>query len=133
MKRSLFIEATQIAKKKLSKHPQGTYSHYSFIVQKNELVGYGINQDGEPLVHWGYNKNKEDPTYSPKIHSEIHAFRKNKALLKKNQSFEIINIRLNRKGELRLSKPCKCCNYLLSELGCKKFYYSCETGFLVNA
>lgn len=131
MKKQLFDDAVKFAKKKLSKHSQGCYAHYSFIVQNNEIIGYGVNQDGEPLIHWGYKRMKDDPSYTPKIHAEIHAYRKNKSLIDKTKNFEIINIRLNKQGELRLSKPCTCCAKLLSELGCKKFYYSSEKGFHV--
>jgi tRNA(Arg) A34 adenosine deaminase TadA len=130
MKRRIFSDVVQFAKSKLSQHTQGCYAHFSFIVQNNSIIGYGVNQDGEPLVHWGYKKMKLDPSYTPKIHAEIHAYKKNKGLLDKNQPFEIINIRLNKLGELRISKPCPCCYQLLTDLGCKKFYYSSECGFL---
>jgi tRNA(Arg) A34 adenosine deaminase TadA len=130
MQRRLLKQAVQLARNKLSNHEQGSYAHFAFIVQNNTLIGYGVNQDGSPLVHWGYKRNKEDPTYTPKIHAEIHAFRKNKALIDKNKPFEIINIRLNKKGELRSSKPCTCCNELLTDLGCKRFFYSYNNGFL---
>ncbi len=129
MKRQLFKQATQVARNKLGNHTQDN-AHFAFIVQNNNLIGYGVNQDGEPLIHWGYKKNKEDPTYDPKIHAEIHAYRKNKGLLDKNKPFEIINIRLNKKGNLMSSKPCPCCSELLRDLGCKRFFYSYENGFL---
>jgi tRNA(Arg) A34 adenosine deaminase TadA len=132
MKKTLLTEAVNMARKKLSNHPQGGWPHFSFIVQNNKIIGYGINQDGEPLIHWGYKQNKLDPSYNPKIHSEIHSYRKNKSLINKESPFEIINIRLNASGELRNSKPCKCCFNLLTELGCKKFYYSSDCGFLTQ-
>lgn len=130
MKQRIFIDALRVAKSKRVNHSQGSYAHYSFIVQNNCIIGYGVNMDGDPLIHWGYKSNKSDPTYSPKIHSEINAYRKLKGLLDKNKSFEIINIRLNKLGELRNSKPCQCCSELLADLGCKKIHYSCECGFL---
>jgi hypothetical protein len=130
MRKSLILEAVKVAKSKISKHTQSSHAHYSFIVQNNCIVGYGVNQDGEPLIHWGYKRMKEDPTYSPKIHSEIHAYKKNKGIMEKGKTFEIINIRLNKLGELRNSKPCKCCSTLLRDLGCIRFYYSSDCGFL---
>ena len=130
MKKQLFSQVYQIAKEKLVVHPQSVYVHYSFIIQNNSIVGYGVNRDGTPPIHWGYKNRKDDPTYNPKLHSEINAYRKVKGILDKRKSFEIINVRLNRHGELRNSKPCSCCYNLLRELGCKKFYYSSDIGFL---
>jgi len=67
---------------------------------------------------------------APKIHSEIAAYRKAKGILTKNEPFEIVNIRLNKNKELRLSKPCICCFEIMKELGCSKFYFSSNAGFL---
>jgi hypothetical protein len=104
------------------------YIHYTFIVQDNKIIEYGVNRPGEPPIHYGYHAFNG---YKPKIHSEIDAYKKAKGLLVPNKWFEIVNIRLNKQGKIRMSKPCFCCENILRELGCKKFYFSHNTGFAV--
>lgn len=129
MKKSILQSAYRIAKEKLSTHPEyENFPHYSFIVQKNKIIEWATNANWEPPVHWGYNRKNEFGFVS-KYHAEIFSWKKAKGLIG-NNPFEIINIRLNKKGVLRLSKPCSACYYLMKELNCHKFYYSSDLGFL---
>lgn len=131
MKRSILNHAIRCSLDNLKKHPMyqaRRWLHYSFIVQSNKIIEWGMNRAGEPPVHFGYHARIEDN--EPKIHAELDAWRKAKLLLKHGESFDILNIRLNRLGQFRLSKPCVCCFTVMRELGCKTFYYSSEVGFL---
>jgi len=131
MKKSLLALALKIAQEKLPLHPQlECYPHYTFLIQGNQLVEWATNTSQDPPVHYGYKRKCADPDYRPKVHSEIAAYRKAKGILKKNQGFEVINIRLNRSRQVRLSRPCVCCFEILKDLGCRRFYYSCNIGWL---
>lgn len=131
MKKSLLYKALNIALSKLPQHPEYDYfPHYSFVVQNNKILDYGTNNKKVPPYHHGFHKRINNYVIGPKTHSEINAYRKAKGLLIKNRDFEMINIRLNKKGQLRISKPCCCCYEILSELGCSKFFYSSDFGFL---
>lgn len=131
MRKSLLDIALKIAIEKLPLHPQlDHYPHYTFIVQDNQIVEWSTNVSQDPPLHYGYKRPGSDPDYRPKIHSEISAFKKAKGILSKKQYFEVINIRLNKHKEVRLSKPCNCCYNILKEMGCKRFYYSSLSGFL---
>ena len=131
MKKSIINLALKTAREKLHLHPQLEYfPHYTFIIQKNRVVDWATNLSDNPPIHYGYQHRILDPFYKPKLHSEIAAFKKAKGILIKNEPFEIVNIRLNKNKELRLSKPCICCFRIMQELGCSKFYYSCNFGFL---
>ena len=131
MKKTLFREAVRIARDKLTSHPQlGHFMHYSFIVQNNKIIEWGFNIAHEPPKHYGYHERLKDAINKPKMHSEIACYQKAKGLLNKNKKFEIINIRLDRNGELLNSAPCSCCHNLLTELGCHKFFFSSQIGFL---
>lgn len=121
MKRKDLINCYRIAKAHVRNHPEwNCYKHYSFIYQNNQLVEWGCNRRGSPLI--GY------PSYG-KIHSETDAYSKAKGLLIKNKPFEVVNIRLNKSGELRMSKPCNCCFNFLMNVGCKAVWYSNEIWF----
>lgn len=95
------------------------FMHFSFIVYKNKILGYGMNQNGSAPISY--------PDHS-KIHSEVNAYKKCKHLLK-DKTFEMVNIRLTKKKSIRLSKPCKCCYSFLQNLNCRKIWFSTKCGF----
>lgn len=105
------------------KHPEwGNYHHFSFIIQDNKIVEWGVNRVGDPLTHFGYSPLS-------KIHAENDAMRKAKGILDKNKPFECVNIRLSKQNELKVSAPCECCYNFLKILGCKKAYFTTPVGF----
>lgn len=121
MKKKLLDLALQKAKAKNTpeSHPEwGAYHHFTFIIQNNKIVEWGINRTHRALQIHGFNPDRH------KIHSEVNAIRKAKGLLNWERPFEAINIRLNKKNETRMSAPCKCCKSYLSMLGCKEVHYT---------
>lgn len=111
-------------------HPYtGGKFHYSFIVVRNQIIEYSPNTNLVLPKHFGYAARINDGEAF--THSEIAAYKKAKGLLL-GRKFEIVNIRLNKSGQIRLSKPCIVCYSLLQILGCYRFYYSTkEKEFLV--
>jgi len=120
MKTSLVREALRISREKLPYHSWFKYRkcHFSFVVQNNKILGWGMNKPGKAPIQY-----KE---YSA-VHSEIDVLKKTRGVINFNRSFEIINIRLNRQGELRLSAPCQTCGKTIKALGCKNVYFSTDT------
>lgn len=105
------------------KHPEYmSFKHWSFIVQGNKVLGAGKNRSGKAVYNFGY-------TNISKIHSEVDVYSKTKGILDKSKHFEIVNIRLNKLGEVKLSKPCECCYKFLNFMGCRNIYFSTEAGF----
>lgn len=131
MKKAILREAVRIAKSKLHLHNElHNYPHYSFIIQNNKIIEWATNAHHEPPRHYGYhNRCKHDIGYVPKFHAEVFAYKRAKALLTDN-TFTIVNMRFNKAGQLKLSKPCTPCYELMSALGCSCFYYSSDIGFL---
>ena len=129
MKKSILKECLRISNAKLPHHPElGKYLHYSFIIQSCKIIEWATNATHEPPIYLGYHRY-DDSTYKPKYHSECFAYKKAKGLIG-DDPFDIINIRLGMDGQVKLSKPCKACYRLMKILGCEKFYYSCEIGFM---
>lgn len=129
MKQKIITQCIRIAKRSLASHPElNNFPHLSFIVQDKKLIEWATNSCHEPPIHFGYSR-EEEPDFRPKLHSELWAFKRARGLLN-NGPFEILNIRLNRLGKIKLSRPCKKCFKLLASLGCKTFYYSSDCGFL---
>jgi hypothetical protein len=107
-----------IAKHYLPKHSRKNgYKHFSFIIQNNKLIEWGTNKSGPPIAYLGYQKHQM-------IHSENLAYKRAKGLIDKNEYFEVINIRLNSSGILKISKPCTCCSIFLKNFKCRTIWFS---------
>lgn len=127
MKKTLLQDCIRIAVRNNtpSKHKRyGAYHHFSFIVQDNKIVEWATNAPGKDIYSHFYSA-------IAMIHSECAAFKKAKGLLNRTESFQVINIRLNKKHELRISKPCRCCVEFLSTFNCDKVYFTNEDKFEV--
>jgi len=120
MKKILLRECLRIAREKNDDHPE-KYRHSTFVVQSNKIVEWGINRSGDPLTSRGY------PKYG-KVHSENDAYRKAKGLLS-DKSWEAVNVRLSKSGELRQALPCPCCIAYLVDLGCKSVWATTPHGW----
>lgn len=127
MKKTILQECIRLSLKKISRHPEKKcYLHFAYIVSEGKIASWGWNSAVEPPVHYGYHELR-DKNFKPKFHAEISAYKRAKRLFDR---FEIVNIRMNKNGDLKLSHPCKCCYGLMKALGCKRFYYSSDMGFL---
>lgn len=126
MRKRILKQCVRLAREKNTPdlHPEfGNYHHYSFIVQDNKILEMGMNRKGPPPAGFGYNQE------FGKIHSETDAYKKAKGIIDPSKPFEIVNIRLNKKGNLRMSKPCRCCSSFLDAVGCRSVYFSTNDGF----
>lgn len=120
MKATILRECVRIAREKNLKR-SGNFRHFSFVIQRNKIVEYGMNVGrAKPPIHFGYPEKAG-------IHSETFAYKRAKGLLN-GESFEMVNIRLNRSGDLKLSKPCPCCYALLQDVGCVAVWFSVDGG-----
>lgn len=105
--------------------------HWSFIVSKK----HGI-------IGWGQNSEKTHPIASKfgcryhAIHSELAAYINTPTHYKKWNYMDkycyMINIRINRFGELRRAAPCSSCQKFLITTGIKKVYYSIDNEISVD-
>lgn len=124
MKNKILDSLIKETRRLLPRHPQFKYyPHFSFIYQNNVLLSKGLNSGHEPPLHLGYFQRIKA---KPKMHSEWQSFKKARKRLIPGKPFVCVNVRLNKKGEVKFSKPCECCYNVLKALGCKTFYYSAE-------
>lgn len=124
MNKRLLVDALKIAYKHLPNHNQfNCYPHYSFVIQDNQLIEWGTNLTGDPPIYFGYNKKSA----VPKLHSELVAYRKARGLLL-SSPFQLINIRLNKKGEWKTSTPCFICQTWLASVGCTTVWSTLSSG-----
>jgi len=119
MKNNILEDCLRQSIKLNYKHPEkhNGYHHFSFIIQNNTILGHGFNRGGgaKPLI--GYKSHQ-------KLHSENTVYFKVKGILENRKSFEMINIRLTKQNELRISRPCECCISFLFGLGCSCVFFT---------
>jgi hypothetical protein len=95
------------------------WKHYSFIMQKNEVRSVGWNQP--------YKTHPLAKRFNYKfhcIHSELHAILKFDEPVVKLQKYSLVNVRLDKQGNVRMSKPCEVCQRLLVAFPFKEVWYS---------
>lgn len=123
MKRKVLSECLSIAiKHNTPDHPEwDCYHHFSFLIQRNKIVTFGMNRRSSPLTHLGFESHT-------KMHSEIDVCYKAKGIMDKSQDFEVVNVRLTKGNRIKESSPCKCCYAFLKHLGCKRIWFTTRMG-----
>lgn len=112
--------------KKLLNKTSTDFQHFAFIYRKNKLLSIGQNdptstnaKSRKLAKRFGAKK----PLVYPYIHAEIDVISKLWGRLYIDKIFTLVSIRLNRHGELRISKPCKDCQIVLSSLCIPVIFY----------
>jgi hypothetical protein len=97
--------------------------HFSFILIRNKVVcmGWNIGFKTHPLAH------KMGHRYDS-IHSELHCIKKFPYPPATLSRCKLFNVRVNRKGKVRLSKPCPFCQKLLGTFNFKEIWYTLDGG-----
>jgi len=126
--KSLLNRTLAHARATLLDHPQYmAFPHWTFFVRNNEILTVGMNRVMEPPKKYGYHSRYVDPKFRSKLHAELDALRSFKRGL---HNLTVINIRLNREGQTRLSFPCQPCrNLLINVLEVDKIYFTTEEGW----
>jgi hypothetical protein len=97
--------------------------HFSFILIRNKVVSMGWNMGFKthPLAH------KMGHRYDS-IHSELHCIKKFPHPVSELARCKLFNVRVNRKGKVRLSKPCLKCQKLLEIFNLREVWYTLDGG-----
>lgn len=113
--------------------PRDEHFHLCFAVKKGKIIGIGkndynkrhnSNRFGEYLP---YKTTMKDANYIPCRHAE--AGLAIKLGLDSWSGLEIVNVRLNNRGELRLAKPCmNCQSNIIDFYEPKRVFYSDTEG-----
>src|SRR5574343_480900 len=97
--------------------PVGPKKHFSFVVDKNRILSFGVNNGFKthPMAkYFGYR-------YSC-IHSELEAILNFEG--KNIENYSLLNIRIGKdKFSIRNSKPCDNCQKLIKDFNIKRVYF----------
>ena len=94
--------------------------HVSIIVHKHKIVSVGMNRFKT------HPKAKEIGYMYEEMHSELDAYRKVPKQLR-GCKFDLINVRYNKFGTMRMSRPCELCMPWCREVF-DRIYYTTDEG-----
>lgn len=120
-----FHRCVEIAQSLLDK-PNSSYKHFSFILKGTKIYSIGWN-DVKAKSAKISGKYVDYPLGG--VHAEANAIAKLDDLNVCRRA-TLLNLRLNNRGQIRLSKPCPICNNLLYAIGFNKIYYSTDEGIV---
>ena len=103
--------------------PDSKYKHFSFIVCGQTIFSIGVNNTTKthPLAQkYGHR--------FASTHSEINALGRFPYAIRLLRNYDMVNVRLNKKGIVRLAKPCIHCQQLLMAFHIQNIYYSTNSG-----
>lgn len=118
-------KSIEYSRKLLSKNSTD-FQHFAFIFKKNKLLSIGQNDPtstNAKSTKLAKRFGAKKPLIYPYIHAEIDAISKLWGKLYIDKIFTLVSIRLNRHGELRISKPCKDCQIVLKGLCIPVIFY----------
>lgn len=105
--------------------PESSFKHFSFIVKGTRIYSVGWNSttkpgamiDGHRFIYPRGGAHSEADSISNL--SDLNICRKG----------TMVNIRLNKRGQLRNSRPCYICQKIIESVGFNRVYYSTDSGF----
>lgn len=122
VKSQILTEALRFSRTRNTKelHSEwGNYHHFSFLIWDGKILTWATNKkDGCSHIKFGYLPRS-------KVHSEYEAVRKAKSWVDLSNC-AIVNVRLNKLNETKLSAPCKSCKAYLVSQGINTVYYSVD-------
>jgi len=128
MKKTILRECIRCACARNERIQHLDFRHFSFVVVGNKIISCGNNVTFlTPKTGMLYPKYRGYTEVGTGIHSEVFAYKKARGLLN-GADFEIVNVRVTNRGDVKLSKPCPCCVQFLKQLGCTRVWFSTEAG-----
>lgn len=127
---SLDIALSLLPKAKYARQTKNKFFHFAFGYKKNKLLAIGQNnpEKTHPQALIFAKRFNTDPEH-PYLHAETDLISRLWGKYYIDNSLKIVVIRLNKRGELRCSRPCEKCSHVLNALGITKIWWSENNGF----
>lgn len=127
---SLDIALTLLPKAKSIRQTKNKFFHFAFGYKKSKLLAIGQNNPEKThtqalLLAKRFNTDTDHPY----LHAETDLISRLWGKYYVDSSLKMVIIRLNKRGELRCSKPCERCEHIIKALGINKVWWSTENGF----
>jgi len=127
---SFEIALTLLPKAKMSRNTKNKFFHFAFGYKKNKLLAIGQNNPEKTHTKALFllQRFNIDNDY-PYLHAETDLISRLWGRHYIDNSFKMVIVRLNKRGQLRCSKPCDKCEQIINALDIKKVWWSIENGF----
>lgn len=104
--------------------------HFCFLYRKNQLLAIGVNKykEGRKTLRVAQLTHVEHFRKYKYAHAEVDAIGKLLGRQMIDSSIKCVVIRVNRFGQLKMSKPCKNCREVLLAFGINKVWWSNQNG-----
>ena len=113
----------KVAKNVATNSNYGKLRHGALLVKGGSIINTAFNKD----KFSSFGERFRDSDYGPATHhAELSCI--TGISRSKTKGASVFVVRVNRHGELRLSKPCSMCHDALKFAGVKKVYYSTNNG-----
>ena len=130
IEQSVGIAITLLPKVKMNRNTKNKFFHFAFGYKKNKLLAIGQNNPEKThtqalVLAQRFNIHNEYPY----LHAETDLISRLWGKHYVDSSLKMVIVRLNKRGQLRCSKPCERCNQIIRSLGLNKVWWSTENGF----
>jgi len=130
LEESFEIALSLLPKAKVNRNTKNKFFHFAFGYKKNKLLAIGQNNPEKTHTQaFILAKRFNNDTNHPYLHAETDLISRLWGRYYIDSSLKVVVIRLNKRGELRFSKPCDQCNNILSALEINKIWWSTDNGF----
>lgn len=127
---SFSIALSLLPKAKEVRDSKNKFFHFAFGYRKNKLLAIGQNNPEKTHTQALFlaKRFNTDLKY-PYLHAETDLISRLWGKHYIDGNMKMVIVRLNKRGELRNSKPCSRCSKIIKALGIKEIYWSTDDGF----
>jgi hypothetical protein len=127
---SFEIALTLLPKAKMNRSTKNKFFHFAFGYKKNKLLAIGQNNPEKThtqalLLSQRFNIDNDYPY----LHAETDLISRLWGKHYIDNGLKMVIVRLNKRGQLRCSKPCEKCEQIINALDIKKVWWSIDNGF----
>jgi hypothetical protein len=127
---SFDIALSLLPKAKQARNTKNKFFHFAFGFRKNKLLAIGQNNPEKThtqalVLSQRFNLDLEHPY----LHAETDLISRLWGKYYIDNSMKMVIVRLNKRGQLRCSKPCERCEQIINSLGITKVWWSIDDGF----
>jgi hypothetical protein len=129
---ALDISLTLLPKARKSRNGKNKFFHFAYGFRKNKLLAIGQNNPEKTHTQAfliAKRFNDDVGLEHPYLHAETDLISRLWGKHYIDNSLKIVIVRLNKRGELRCSKPCDRCEQILKALNIHKIWWSIDNGF----
>lgn len=127
---SFEIALSLLPKAKDDRITKNKFFHFAFGYKKNKLLAIGQNSPEKThpqalVLAKRFNVNLDYPYF----HAETDLISRLWGKYYIDNNLRMVIIRLNKRGQMRCSKPCHRCDQIIKSLGISKIWWSTDNGF----